>query len=103
MADVRENVIEWLSGDDRIACTFTQQRYITKVRALVEAYRNQGDDRADIIQNPDGSVFCHLPIEALKLRGKSTRVLSEEQIEAAKVRLAAARIAKAKKGDNDAG
>ena len=95
MAEIRENVIEWITGDDRITCTFTQQRYITKARRTVERYKNNGDDRSDLIENPDGSVFCHLPLDALKLAPKATHNMSEEAKAAATERIVAARQRKA--------
>lgn len=69
MQEVKENVIEWITGDDHIACTFTQKKYINKVRKL-------RDKRMDLVpvfvENMDGSIFCHLPIKALKLYLKTS-------------------------------
>ena len=79
MAEIRENVIEWITGDDRICCTFTQKKHINLARRLVSTYINNGDNRADLLENPDGSVFCHLPLEALKLKPKTIRTMSDEQ------------------------
>lgn len=64
MADIRENCIEWITGDKYISCTFTQKRYITKVRKLA-------DRRPDLVpnfhENTDGSIWCRIPLKALKL------------------------------------
>ena len=69
MIDIKENVIEWITGDDHIVCTFTQKKYINKVRKL-------RDKRMDLvpvfIENKDGSIFCHLPLKALKLYLKTS-------------------------------
>ena len=69
MIDVKENVIEWITGENTISCTFTQKKYINKVRKL-------RDKRMDLvpvfIENPDGSIFCHLPLKALKLYLKTS-------------------------------
>lgn len=100
MSDVQENVIEWYTGDDRIALTITQRKYIARVRKLVEEYQSRGDSRATIYENEDGSVFCHLPLEALHLRAKSKRDMSDEQKQAARERLAAAREA-LRRGDDE--
>ena len=35
MDELKENVIEWITGDKYIACTFTQKKYISKVRFVV--------------------------------------------------------------------
>lgn len=64
MNEVKENVIEWITGDDYISCTFTQKKYINKVRKL----RDKRMDLVPIfIENSDGSIYCHLPLKALKL------------------------------------
>ena len=91
MAEIRENVIEWITGDDRICCTFTQKKHINLARRLVATYINTGDNRADLLENPDGSVFCHLPLEALKLKSKTIRIMSDEQRDAIAERLRTAR------------
>ena len=69
MTDVKENVIEWITGEDTISCTFTQKKYINKVRKLA-------DKRPDLVpvfvENQDGSIFCHLPLKALKLYLKTS-------------------------------
>ncbi len=62
--DIRENVIEWITGDDWMACTFTQKKYINKVRKLSAKYPHLV---SNLIENHDGSIFCHLPLKALKL------------------------------------
>ena len=64
MIDVKENVIEWITGDDHIVCTFTQKKYINKVRKLVD---KQPYLVSNFHENSDGSIFCHLPLKALKL------------------------------------
>ena len=92
---MRENVIEWITGSDIITLTLTQPRYITKVSRIVEHYANLNDDRANMLTNPDGSVFAHLPIECLKLSPKRILELNDEQKDVMRERAAAAR---AKKG-----
>lgn len=62
--DIHENVIEWITGDDWIACTFTQRKFISKVRKLSAKYPQFVPI---CIENKDGSIFCHLPLKALKL------------------------------------
>lgn len=63
MADLKENVIEWFTGDDRITVTLTQKRYINKVKTLAKRFENE----VDFLENPDGSIIAHLPLKALKL------------------------------------
>lgn len=83
MDDPRENVIEWITGDDMIACTFTQKKYVNRVRTLISTGKIEGDFR----ENADGSIFCHLPLSALKLGPKRTVQMSEDQKAAAADRL----------------
>lgn len=72
----RENVIEWITGDKEIACTFTQKKWITKVKKL----REQSSENVPVfVENADGSIFCHLPITMLKLIPKRKVELSEER------------------------
>lgn len=62
--DLQENVIEWITGDEYIACTFTQKKFINKVRKIA-------DKQPELVpvfhENYDGSIFCHLPLKMLKL------------------------------------
>ena len=70
-----ENVIEWITGQHTISCTFSQNKYIKRVKALAEKY----PDKVKIIkENDDGSIFCKLPIKSLKL-SIIERDLSDEQ------------------------
>lgn len=62
--NLRENVIGWVNGDDYISCTFTQKKYINKVRKIMQKAPNLVPI---FVENPDGSIFCHLPIKVLKL------------------------------------
>ena len=69
MMEVRENVIEWITGDDHISCTFPQKKYINKVRKL----RDVHPYLVPVFhENRDGSIFCHLPLKALKLYLKTS-------------------------------
>lgn len=68
-----ENAIEWLTGQDRIAVSFSQKRFANRLKRLAEQF----PDEVDIIENQDGSVFGHMPLSWLKFR--RPRDLSEEQ------------------------
>ena len=59
----KENAIEWLTGQDTITLSLTQQRYITKVRKLKKKFPKL----VKIRTNKDGSIFAKLPLSALKL------------------------------------
>lgn len=60
----RENVIEWVTGDDTITVTLSQRKYITKVRKLAVKWPSLVSILAE---NADGSILARLPLKALKL------------------------------------
>jgi hypothetical protein len=64
MDRLKENCIEWLTGQKMIAVTLSQKKYINRVRSLVEKYAEMG---CELVENRDGSVFAKLPLSALHL------------------------------------
>ena len=72
---MRENVIEWIDGEDTIAVTLYQKRFVNKVKRLALLY----DNVVILAENKDGSIFAHLPLEMLKLSPKRKDNLSVEQ------------------------
>ena len=87
----KENVIEWIKNADVATVTFTQGRYITKIKELAKKY----PDRVQITkENADGTLVAHIPVSAIKI-SIIERNLSEEQ-----KRLAAERLHKGKDTNN---
>lgn len=84
-----ENCVEWLTGDEKIGVSFTQKKYINKIKKLYEKHK---DSFSYFIENADGSICAEVPIEWLKISPK--RAVSEEQREAARERLQQARETK---------
>lgn len=82
MDSVNENVIEFLRGQDTASVTFSQGRYITRIKKLAEEYP---DECQIIAENQDGSIFAHLPVSWVKI--SPPRQYSEEQREAMAERL----------------
>lgn len=75
MAELNENVIEWFDGDDHIAVTLHQKRFVNRIRNLAKHDKN-----VEILaQNNDGSIFAHLPISYLKLAPKRKSNISVER------------------------
>lgn len=70
---MRENTIEWLTGQNRVTVSLTQQKHINKVKKLAEAY----EDVEIVAENADGSVCAHLPLSFIKI--SAPRQVSEEQ------------------------
>lgn len=80
----KENVIEWLTGQHTITCTFNQTKYVNKIKSLAKKH----PDKVKILaENSDGSICAKLPIKSLKL-SIIERELSEEdkQIRAERMR-----------------
>lgn len=95
----KENAIEWLTGQDTITLSLTQQRYITKVRKLKQKHPKL----VKIKTNEDGSIFAKLPLSALKLNIiiKEGVEMSDEQKEQLKQRLKKGKARKAKAQNSD--
>ena len=89
-------MIEFISGTRTATVTFTNQKHINRMRKL---YEERKDDFKYFVENPDGSVCAKLPLKWIKINAgsKERRVMTEEQKEAARIRLANARKKMGKK------
>ncbi len=85
-----ENAIEYLSGEHYITVSFTDRKMINRVKKL---YSERKDDFKYLKENMDGSICAKLPKKWLKLNAgsKEGRVMTDEQKEAARIRLQQAR------------
>lgn len=85
-----ENMIEFISGTRTATVTFTNKKHINRIKKL---YEERKDDFKYFVENPDGSVCAKLPLKWIKINAgsKEGRVMTEEQKEAARIRLAEAR------------
>ena len=59
-----ENVIEWLCGDKEVCCTFTQKKFVNKIRKMSETH---GELIKILAENQDGSLMARIPLRALHL------------------------------------
>lgn len=82
---MRENVIEWLNGQQTVTVTFSQPRFINKVKKLAET----NPEVQILAENTDGSICAHVPLKFIKL--SAPRQMTEEQREQARERLKNAR------------
>ena len=91
-----ENMIEFISGTRTATVTFTNQKHINRIKKL---YEERKDDFKFFIENEDGSICAKLPLKWIKINAgsKEGRVMTEEQKEAARIRLANARKKMGKK------
>lgn len=85
MEQLKENVIEWITGDSEIAVTVSQPKYVNRIKRLAESH---GDLVHILAVNSDGSIFAHLPLTALKLNIISPKEMGEEERRALAERLA---------------
>lgn len=85
-----ENCIEFLSGEHYITVSFTNRKHVNRVKRL---YEERKEDFKYFKENKDGSICAKLPIKWLKLNpgSKEGRSMTEEQKEAARIRLSEAR------------
>lgn len=91
-----ENMVEFISGTRTATVTFTNQKHINRIKKL---YEERKDDFKYFVENPDGSVCAKLPLKWIKINAgsKEGRIMTEEQKEAARIRLANARKKMGKK------
>ena len=85
-----ENVLEFISGARTVTVSFTNQKHINRIKKL---YEERKDDFKYFHENTDGSICAKLPLKWIKINpgSKNGRVMTEEQKEAARIRLANAR------------
>lgn len=91
-SDLRENAVEWYTGEQTITISITQKKIINMVKGYAEKY----PDEVKIICYPeenDGVLLAHLPLKYLKIR--RPRQVSDEQRERMK-QVAAKNIAEGK-------
>ena len=81
-----ENMIEFISGTRTATVTFTNKKHINRIKKL---YEERKDDFKYFVENPDGSVCAKIPLKWIKINAgsKTGRVMTEEQKEAARIRL----------------
>lgn len=73
MADLRENSIEFYADDKTTTVSFTQGRYITRIRKLAEKYPDECQITAE---NKDGSIVAHIPTKWVRI--SPPKQISEE-------------------------
>lgn len=71
---MRENVIEFLQNEKIATVTFTQGRYITRIKDLAE---KKPDECKITHTNRDGSIVAHIPVSWIRIN--PTMELSEER------------------------
>jgi esterase/lipase superfamily enzyme len=76
MADLRENSIEWITGEKRVTITITQPRLISRVMSLSEKY----PDEVEIVKvNTDGTLLAHIPLSYIKINHVERKITEEQK------------------------
>ena len=88
MDSVNEFVIEWIRGQKVASLTIpSNTRMKTKIVKLASEH-----DEVDYIENKDGSIFAHCPVDWVSIRpARKPTPLTEEQKEAKRQILASIR------------
>ena len=71
--DFNENAIEFLENEKFMFVTFSQKKFINKVKALAEKH----PDKVKIYEERTDSIYARMPVSWLKIQ--PTRVLTEKQ------------------------
>lgn len=75
MTGFKENVIEWITGQERATLSLSQRRTITRVKKLAEQY----PDKIQIVaENRDGSICAHMPMAYIRF-AKPVELTEEEK------------------------
>lgn len=64
IGDARDNAIEWVTGSDTVTVTFTQKKYVNRIKRMAKTH---GKLVEIIAENRDGSIMAHIPLRAVHL------------------------------------
>ena len=73
----QENAIEWIKNSDTATVTFSQGRYITRIKKLAEKYP---DEVQICSENKDGSIVAHIPTKFIKISANKSNMTEEQKI-----------------------
>lgn len=72
----KDNSVDWYTGEKTITCTFSQRKWVNKIKKLAKSHPN---DVTIVFENTDGSIIAKLPLAYFKLT--PPRQVSDEQRE----------------------
>lgn len=91
--EIRENVIEWITGSNTVTVTISQKRHQSKIRRLAEKH----PDDVDILTDNNGDcIVAHIPLKYIHIFASESH-LTEEQRKANGERLKKLRQTKSEK------
>lgn len=95
----QDNCIEWLTGQKEVSITFSQKKYINKLKKYA---RDHPTEVKIIAENNDGSICAHVPLSWVKFSPpRQGRKLSDEEKAAVGERLLKARQEKELSNESD--
>lgn len=83
MADFHENNIEWLTEIPIATASFTQKRFVNRIKRLAEK-----DEAVNYKENADGSIVAHFPVAYVTIQPKRKVEMSEDRKDELRERLA---------------
>ena len=64
MDRLQENLIEWITGSKTATVTFSQKKFINRIKQMAKKH----PELAEIVaENEDGSITAHIPVKAIHL------------------------------------
>ena len=91
----RENVIGWYKDSEIATVTFSQGRYISKIKKLAEKY----PDDVKILKNADGTILAYVPVKAIHIGIRAE--MSDERKKAVGERMRKIQAARKKKREEN--
>lgn len=81
-----ENMIEFITNQRTATVTFTNRKHINRIKKL---YKEHKDEFKYYVENEDGSICAKIPLKWIRINpgSKTGRVMTDEQKEAARIRL----------------
>ena len=76
--DFTENVIEWITGDKTVMTSFSQKKYVNRVKKMAKKYPEQIEICAE---NSDGSITAKMPLKAIHLTIYDSRIPGQSETE----------------------
>lgn len=93
----RENVIGWFKDSEIATVTFSQGRYISKIKKLAKEH----PDDVKVLENSDGTILAYVPVKAIHIGIIHRNVeMSDEQRKAASERMKKMQAARKKKSED---
>lgn len=93
----RENVIGWFKDSEIATVTFSQGRYISRIKKLAEKY----PDDVKVLENADGTILAYIPVKAIHISIVHRTEMSDERKKAASERMKKMQAARKKKSEEN--